>query len=113
MEKTTTNWVDDYFNNHEIHKHAFKNVVYQVQSEVQKIIIVDSCNYGRCLILNNEFQSAEVDEFIYHEALVHPSLILHPGAESVLILGGGEGATIREVFRYKGVKRGVMVEIDK
>ncbi|MDE2217390.1 MAG: polyamine aminopropyltransferase [Planctomycetota bacterium] len=113
MEKTTVNWIDDYFNGHEIHKHAFKNVVCQVQSEVQKIIIVDSYNYGRCLILNNEFQSAEVDEFIYHEALVHPSLILYPGAESVLILGGGEGATIREVFRYKGVKRAVMVDIDK
>lgn len=113
MKNITTNWIDDYFNNHEVHKHAFKNVVCQVQSEVQKIIIVDTYNYGRCLILDNEFQSAEMDEFIYHEALVHPSFILHPGAENILILGGGEGATLREVLRYKMVKKAVVVDIDK
>lgn len=113
MEKNQTHWIDDYFNNYELHKHAFKDVVCQVQSEIQKIIIVNTYNYGRCLILDNEFQSAEMDEFIYHEALVHPSLILHPGAESVLILGGGEGATLREVLRHKTVKKVVMVDIDK
>lgn len=113
MEKNQIHWIDDYFNNYELHKHAFKDVVCQVQSEIQKIIIVNTYNYGRCLILDNEFQSAEMDEFIYHEALVHPSLILHPGAESVLILGGGEGATLREVLRHKTVKKVVMVDIDK
>lgn len=113
MEKNQIHWIDDYFNNYELHKHAFKDVVCQVQSEIQKIIIVNTYNYGRCLILDNEFQSAEMDEFIYHEALVHPSLILHPGAESVLILGGGEGATLREVLRHKTVEKAVMVDIDK
>lgn len=113
MEKKQIHWIDDYFNNYELHKHAFKDVVCQVQSEIQKIIIVNTYNYGRCLILDNEFQSAEMDEFIYHEALVHPSLILHPGAESVLILGGGEGATLREVLRHTTVKKAVMVDIDK
>ncbi|OOP57921.1 MAG: spermidine synthase [Candidatus Brocadia carolinensis] len=113
MEKNQIHWIDDYFNNYELHKHAFKDVVCQVQSEIQKIIIVNTYNYGRCLILDNEFQSAEMDEFIYHEALVQPSLILHPGAESVLILGGGEGATLREVLRHKTVKKAVMVDIDK
>lgn len=113
MEKVSVQWIEDYFNKYELHKHAFKGVVYQVQSEIQKIIIIDTYNYGRCLILENEFQSAEADEFIYHEALVHPSLILHPSAENVLILGGGEGATLREVLRYRTVKKAVMVDIDK
>ncbi|MDN3513917.1 MAG: polyamine aminopropyltransferase [Candidatus Brocadia sp.] len=113
MEIPPLNWIDDYFNNYELHKHAFRNIICQVQSEIQKIIIVDTFNYGRCLILDNEFQSAEIDEFIYHEALVHPALILHPGAESVLILGGGEGATLREALRYQTVKKVVMVDIDK
>ena len=112
MEKTEVSWIDDYFNNYELHKHAFRDVVCHVQSKTQKIIIVNTYNYGRCLILDNEFQSAEMDEFIYHEALVHPSLVLHPGAESVLILGGGEGATLREVLRYQTVKKAVMVDID-
>ncbi|NUO07350.1 MAG: polyamine aminopropyltransferase [Candidatus Brocadia sp.] len=113
MEIPPLNWIEDYFNNYELHKHAFRNIICQVQSEIQKIIIVDTFNYGRCLILDNEFQSAEMDEFIYHEALVHPSLILHPGAESVLILGGGEGATLREALRYQTIKKVVMVDIDK
>ena len=113
MGKESINWIDDYFNNYELHKHAFKNIVCQVQSKIQKIIIVDTYSYGKCLILDNEFQSAEADEFIYHEALVHPSLILHPCAEHVLVLGGGEGATLREVLRHKKVKNAVMVDIDK
>ena len=94
MEKAPANWIDDYFNNYELHKHAFRDVVCQVQTKIQKIIIIDTYNYGRCLILDNEFQSAEADEFIYHEALIHPSFILHPGIEHVLIIGGGEGATL-------------------
>ena len=113
MGKDPVNWIDDYFNNYELHKHAFKSIVHQVQSKIQKIIIVDTYSYGKCLILDNEFQSAETDEFIYHEALVQPSLILHPCAEHVLILGGGEGATLREVLRHKTVKKAVMVDIDK
>ncbi|TLD40696.1 MAG: Spermidine synthase [Candidatus Jettenia ecosi] len=113
MEKMSGSWIEDYFNNYELHKHAFKDVVYQVQSGIQKIIIVDTYNYGRCLILENELQSAEADEFIYHEALVHPSLILHPCPERVLVLGGGEGATLREALRYRTVKKAVMVDIDK
>ncbi len=113
MEKAQINWIDDYFNQYELHKHAFKSVVCQVQSKTQKIIIVDTYNYGRCLILDNEFQSSEADEFIYHEALVHPSLILHQGVEDVLIVGGGEGATLREVLRCKTVKKTVMVDLDQ
>ncbi len=113
MENTPINWIDDYFNNHELHRHAFKDVVCQIQTKIQKIILVDTYNYGRCLILDNEFQSAEADEFIYHEALVHPSFILHPDLESTLIVGGGEGATLREALRYKSLKRAVMVDIDR
>jgi spermidine synthase len=57
-------------------------------------------------------QSAQLDEFVYHESLVHPALLSHPGAKDVLILGGGEGATTREVLRHRSVRRCVMVDID-
>ncbi len=112
MKTTPVNWIEDCFNQYEMHKHAVKNVICRVQSPVQKITIIDTYNYGRCLILDNEFQSAEADEFIYHEALVHPALVLHPGVETVLVLGGGEGATLREILRYRTVKKAVMVDID-
>ena len=58
-------------------------------------------------------QSSEVDEWVYHELLVHPALTLHPAPRSVFICGGGEGATAREVLRHKGVEEVVMVDIDK
>jgi len=63
-------------------------------------------------MLDGKIQSSEVDEFIYHEALVQPSMITHPCPERVFIAGGGEGATLREVLSHNTVKRAVMVDID-
>jgi spermidine synthase len=62
--------------------------------------------------LDEKIQSTESDEYIYHEALVHPSLLAHPNPKRVFIAGGGEGATAREVLRHKSVERVVMVDID-
>lgn len=66
-------------------------------------------------MLDGEIQSAEKDEWIYHEALVHPALVTHSeisGPKKVLILGGGEGATVREVLKHKTVESVTMVDID-
>ena len=65
------------------------------------------------MILDNEFQSAERDEFIYHEAMVQPAMVLHPGPKRVAIIGGGEGAAIREVLSHKTVEMAVMVDLDE
>jgi len=65
------------------------------------------------LILDNEFQSAERDEFIYHEAMVQPAMVLHPEPKKVAIIGGGEGAAIREVLSHKTVEMVVMVDLDE
>lgn len=83
------------------------------ESEFQKITIAETFSYGKCLIMDGKPQSAEVDEFVYHEALVHPAMISHPHPKRVFIIGGGEGATLREVLRYQSVQKVVMVEIDK
>ena len=53
--------------------------------------------FGRTLVLDNKIQSAEVDERIYHESLVHPVMLAHPNPKTVFVGGGGEGATVREV----------------
>jgi spermidine synthase len=68
---------------------------------------------GRTLMLDGIHQSSEADEWCYHEMLVHPAMQFHtrhPGR--VLILGGGEGATAREVLRYPDVKQVAMIELD-
>jgi spermidine synthase len=106
-------WFCDYFNPYEHHEHALKEILYIGRSAFQEIIVAESLNFGRCLILDNEVQSAERDEFIYHEALIHPALTLHPNPRRVVIIGGGEGASLREVLRHKSVKKAVMIDIDR
>ncbi|MFP3492316.1 MAG: polyamine aminopropyltransferase, partial [Vulcanisaeta sp.] len=64
-------------------------------------------------ILDGKTQSTLYDEFIYHESLVHPAMITHPNPKKVLILGGGEGATAREVLKHRSVEEVVMVDIDE
>ncbi len=92
--------------------HAVRREVFHARSEFQDIEIVDTEGYGRCLLLDGEVQSFEADEFIYHESLVHPAMLVHPEPRSVLVIGGGEGATLREVLRHRSVERAVMLDLD-
>ena len=105
-------WIYDYFSPFEVHKHAIKGTLYYGNSDFQEIAVAETECFGRCLILDNEFQSAEFDEYVYHESLVQPALLLHPMPEKVAIIGGGESADLREVLRHKPVKKAVMVDID-
>lgn len=78
----------------------------------QLLEIVDTVTYGRTLYLDHKIQSAALDEFIYHEALVQPAMLLAPRPRRVFVAGGGEGATLREILRHRSVERVVMVDID-
>lgn len=93
--------------------HRIKRVIFSGRTEFQSVDIVETGSFGICLVLDGKIQSSERDEFIYHEALVHPAMLSHPRPEAVLIAGGGEGATLREVLNHKTVKRVVMVDIDR
>ncbi|MCS7099447.1 MAG: polyamine aminopropyltransferase [Sulfolobales archaeon] len=90
-----------------------RSVVVSRRSRYQQIDVVDTEEFGRVLVLDGLVQSTEVDEFYYHELLTHPAMVLHPNPRRVLILGGGEGAALREVLKYKTVERAVMVDIDE
>lgn len=90
-----------------------KQVVIVKKSKYQEIIIVDTEDFGRCLILDGYIQSTEADEYIYHELLVHPAMILHSHPSKVLIIGGGEGATLRETLKHSIVTNVVVVDIDE
>lgn len=93
--------------------HSLKQVIYSGQSKFQSIAIISTGSFGTCLVLDGKIQSSESDEFIYHEGLVHPAMLTHPGPEKVFIAGGGEGATLREVLRHRSVKKAIMVDIDQ
>ena len=88
-------------------------VLHTSRTRFQKLEVADTVSYGRAFFLDDKIQSAELDEFVYHEALVHPAMVLHPQPRSVLVIGGGEGATLREVLRHRTVERAVMVDIDQ
>jgi spermidine synthase len=93
--------------------HSIKERIYSGQTKFQSVEIIDTGSFGVCLVLDGKIQSSEADEFVYHEALVHPVMLAHPRPERVLIAGGGEGATLREVLAHKTVKKAVMVDIDE
>jgi len=88
------------------------SVLARARTTFQDVEIVETRGFGRALFLDGQPQSAVADEYVYHEALVHPALIAHAAPKRVLIAGGGEGATLREVLRHPGVERTVMVDID-
>ncbi|MEM4904274.1 MAG: methyltransferase domain-containing protein, partial [Desulfurococcaceae archaeon] len=82
------------------------------KSPYQEVVFAEIEGFGKSLLLDKFIQSTEKDEYIYHELLVHPAMALHRNPEKVLILGGGEGATLREVLKHNTVKEVVMVDID-
>ncbi len=105
-------WVADYGSPYEAYHYAVSDVLAWKKTEYQTMGVVQSPLFGKALILDGKWQSCTADEFLYHEPLVHPAMIFHGGPESVAILGGGEGATAREVLRWKTVERVVMIDID-
>jgi spermidine synthase len=111
--KFSYNWFIDKESKYKWIYHGVKNHIRSKKTIFQKVEILDTYNFGRVVILDNKIQSAEADEFIYHEALVHPAMITHPDPGHILILGGGEGATLREVLKHPTVRRVVMVDIDE
>lgn len=95
------------------HMHAIVRTLVAARTKFQQVEIMETASYGKVLVLDGRIQSSQADEFIYHEALVHPGLLAVDRApESALIIGGGEGATLREILRYPSIKRAVMVDID-
>lgn len=90
-----------------------KKLLVLKKSRYQEIIVADTEDFGTCLILDGYIQSTEADEHIYHELLVHPAMVLHPKPSRILIVGGGEGATLREVLKHKTVVEAVVVDIDE
>ena len=87
-------------------------VLYREQTGHQDLIIFENAALGRVMALDGVVQTTERDEFIYHEMMTHVPLFAHGNARRVLIIGGGDGAMLREVSRHKGIEQITMVEID-
>ncbi|MCS6966716.1 MAG: polyamine aminopropyltransferase [Candidatus Kapabacteria bacterium] len=106
-------WIVDRHTQHLEFHYRVEEVLYSGHTAYQRVDIVRAPILGKALFLDGRIQSAQVDEFIYHEALVHPALLTHPHPQRVLIMGGGEGATLREVLHHPLVHQATMVDIDQ
>ncbi len=93
--------------------YRIRDVVYTGQTAYQRVDILQSEEFGRCLVLDGKTQSTEFDEHVYHECLVHPALLSHADPKSVFIGGGGEGTTLREVLAHRSVQKVTMIDLDK
>jgi spermidine synthase len=105
-------WYVEEFSETERHHHAVEEVYFAGATAFQDVAVLRSTTFGKMLILDGDTQSSQGDERIYHESLVHPALAAIPDRSEILILGGGEGATLREVLRSPDVRRCTMVDID-
>lgn len=90
-----------------------ERTLFRDRSPYQEVAVVESAELGRMLVLDGIIQTSIRDEFIYHEMLAHVPLFTHPKPERVLVIGGGDGGTVREVLKHPEVKRVHLVEIDE
>lgn len=94
-------------------QYKYKRTIFSGESRFQKIDILDTEEYGRMLFLDGVAQSSQRDRFIYHEVMVHPALLSHKKPEKICVIGGAEGATLKEIFKHSSVSRVVMIDIDE
>lgn len=83
------------------------------KSDFQTVEVVQTKGHGKMLFNDGIAMVSERDEFVYHEMIAHVPLFVHPRAKEVLVIGGGDGGTAREVIRHPEVDTCTMVEIDK
>jgi spermidine synthase len=106
-------WYDETFDDHTRFGLRVKETLFSGQSPFQKVEVIETVGFGRVLVIDNVFMTSEYDEFLYHEMITHPALTTAPKIDRVLVIGGGDGGTVREVLRHPDVKECVMIEIDR
>lgn len=84
-----------------------------VQSDFQKIDVFQTPEFGKVLVIDGFIMLTEKDEFIYHEMITHVPMTVNPDIKNILVIGAGDGGTVRELTRYNSVEKIDMVEIDK
>ncbi|WP_094556024.1 polyamine aminopropyltransferase [Synechococcus sp. 1G10] len=107
---SSAGWVDEI---HQGVRYGLEaSVLLEQASPYQRVTIIDSQRYGKGLLLDGCWMTAEGQERHYHEPLVHPALCSAAAIERVLVIGGGDGGTARECLRHHGVRHLDLVEID-
>ena len=112
-KRTNDLWLSEYSTDNLKLSMRVKSLLHTETTQYQDMLIADTYEYGRVLMLDGAFQLTEKDEFTYSEMMAHVPLCAHPNPEKVLIIGGGDGAIMREVLKHECVKKCTLIDIDE
>jgi spermidine synthase len=90
-----------------------RELVHAERSAYQEIKVYDTLGHGRLLTLDGMVMLTELDEFVYHDLITHLPLCMHADPKRVLVIGGGDGGSVREILKHPSVEQVVLCEIDE
>jgi len=105
-------WIEEKFEDYLGLRLKVEKTLFSGKSAFQQVDVVETRGHGRVLLNDGLIMVSERDEFAYHDMITHVPLFTHPAPKRVLVIGGGDGGTAREVIRHPEVETCVMVEID-
>jgi spermidine synthase len=105
-------WVEEVFHSSVRLRLKADRVLFDSETEQQKLIIFDNAEFGRVMMLDGATQLATKDEFTYHEMMAHVPLFAHGRAKKALIVGGGDGGVLREALKHHELEQVTLCEID-
>ena len=106
-------WYSEYYSENVKLSIKVDRQLHSEQSDFQRIDFFESKEFGRFFTLDGLMMVTEKDEFIYHDMITHTAFAVNPGIKNVLVIGAGDGGTVRELTRYKSIEKIDMVEIDE
>jgi len=113
-QKFTRNvWFTDKDENQALSLRYTGETLFDKTSPFQRVRVMETYGYGKTLTIDNMFMCTEKDEHHYHEMISHPAILAHGNVKNVLVIGGGDGGTVREVLKHHAVEKVTMVEIDE
>lgn len=113
IKKTRDVWFTDKDEDQALSLRYTGEVLFDKTSDFQRVRVLETYGYGKVLTIDNMIMCTEKDETHYHEMISHPAIFSHGNVKNVLVIGGGDGGTVREILRHKSVEKVTMVEIDE
>ena len=106
-------WIDERHDSGSSIGYEVLEVLHRERSEYQQIDVYRTRTFGTVMALDDCWMVTDRDNFIYHEMMSHPAILAHPDPKDVVIIGGGDCGTLREVARHATVERIVQIELDE
>ncbi len=106
------NWITEYYQDKFGISLKINQKLFQKKSSFQNIEVYETNYFGKLLLLDGMIMCTEKDEFIYHEMISHVPIMAHPNPKSVLVIGGGDGGTVRELAKHSNLNKIDICEID-